>query len=227
MGYLLSWIYSVVGNYGITIIVFTLIVRLALFPLYASQIKNSLKMSTVQPKMQAIQRKYKNNKELLGKEMQKLYKEENYNPAKGCLPMLIQMPIIMGLFALLRNPMMFLENNTTMLLAVHESFLWMADLSQSDVWILPIAAGLTTFFSYRITMSQTTGMPGNNAGAAMAPMMKVMQVFFPVMILMMGRSVPAGLTMYWFLGNVFTIGQTFLLRKMKKKAINKAATSTK
>jgi YidC/Oxa1 family membrane protein insertase len=177
--------------------------------------------------MKALQDRHKNDKEALGREMQKLYKEENYNPAKGCLPMLIQMPIIMGLFALLRNPMMFLGDNHAMLLAVHESFLWIPDLSQADTWILPVAAALTTFLSYRMTMSQTSNTPGNDAGAAMAPMMKVMQVFFPVMILMMGRTVPAGLTIYWFLGNIFTIGQTFLLRRMKKQAILKQAFVTK
>jgi YidC/Oxa1 family membrane protein insertase len=222
MGYLLSWIYSIVGDYGITIMLFTIVVRLVLFPLYASQIKNQIKMTDIQPKMKSIQAKHKNDKNKLNVELQKLYKEENYNPAKGCLPMLIQMPIIMGLFALLRNPIMFLGDNATMLLAVHERFLWIPDLSQADTWILPIAAGLTTFISYRITMTQSNPA-GGDAGAAMAPMMKVMQVFFPVMILMMGRTVPAGLTIYWFLGNLFTIGQTFILRRMRNQAIAKAA----
>ena len=79
----------------------------------------------------------------------KLYKEEHFNPMGGCLPMLIQMPIIMGLFALLRNPMQYI-NGDGMLFAVHESFLWIMDLSQPDKWILPLLAGAATFLSFFI-----------------------------------------------------------------------------
>lgn len=211
LGSLLYFLYSYIDNYGITLIVFTVIVRLCLFPLYANQIKHTSKMQDLQPKMVAIQKKYANDKETMNQKMQELYQEEKFNPMLGCLPMLIQFPIIIGLFALLRNPMAYIEN-TTMLMAVHESFLWIPDLSQPDSWILPIAAGITTYFSFSMTQSQST------AETAANPMMKMMKYFFPVMIVWMGRSFPAGLTIYWFIGNLIQVFQTMILNKLKNKA---------
>lgn len=213
LGMLLSLLYDYIGNYGITLIVFTVIVRLCLFPLYADQIKHSTRMADMQPKMKALQRKYANDKETLNIKMMELYKEENFNPMRGCLPMLIQMPIIFGLFALLRNPMAFIKGNE-MLMAVHESFIWIPDLSQPDPWVLPILAGITTYFSYTLTQSQNA--MGDNQ---MAPMMNMMKYFFPVMIVWMGRSFPAGLAMYWFVGTFIQVFQTLALNKWKKKKL--------
>ena len=107
--WILELLYGLIGNYGIAIIVLTLIVKLCLYPLYIKQTKSMAKMSTVQPKMQALQNRYANDKEMLNVKMAELYKEEGFNPMSGCLPMIIQMPIIMGLFALLRNPLMYMD----------------------------------------------------------------------------------------------------------------------
>ncbi|MBQ2846331.1 MAG: membrane protein insertase YidC, partial [Firmicutes bacterium] len=137
MGWLLGLLYGLIQNYGITIIIFTIIVKTCIYPLYIKQTKSMAKMQDVQPKMQALQRKYANDKETLNIKMAELYKEEKFNPMGGCLPMLIQMPIIMGLFALLRNPMQYISDGD-MIFAFHESFLWIEDLSQPDPWILPI-----------------------------------------------------------------------------------------
>lgn len=212
LGMLLSFLYKYIDNYGITLIVFTIIVKACLFPLYADQIKHSARMADVQPKMQALQKKYANDKETLNIKMMELYKEEKFNPMRGCLPMLIQMPIIFGLFALLRNPTVFIESNE-MLMAVHEAFIWIKDLSQPDPWVLPILAGITTYISF----SQTQQMNPTQENNSMAPMMKMMKYFFPVMIVWMGRSFPAGLTIYWFVGTVFQIIQTRGLNRWKKK----------
>jgi membrane protein insertase, YidC/Oxa1 family, C-terminal domain len=211
LGMLLSFLYNFFDNYGITIIVFTIIVKLCLFPLYADQIKHSARMADVQPKIQAIQKKYANDKEMLNIKMMELYKEEKFNPMRGCLPMLIQMPIIFGLFALLRNPTVFIQSNA-MLMAIHETFIWIPDLSQPDPWILPILSGISTFISFSQTQQQTS--MGDNS---MTSMMKMMRYFFPVMIVWMGRSFPAGLTIYWFIGTVIQIIQTYGLNKWKKK----------
>ena len=126
--------------------------------------------------------------------------------------MLIQMPIIFGIFALLRNPLAYLQSDE-MLFAVHESFLWMVDLSQPDKWILPILAGIATFISFRMTsQQQSAAQPGG-----MGSMMKMMQYFFPVMIVLMGRSFPAGLTIYWFVGQFIQIFFNLHLNKVRKK----------
>ena len=108
MGLLLDLLYGFIGNYGISIIIFTVFVKLCLYPLYIKQTKSTAMMSEMQPKIKALQNKYGNDQETLNIKMQELYKEEKFNPMGGCLPMLIQMPIIMGLFALLRNPMRYI-----------------------------------------------------------------------------------------------------------------------
>ena len=220
LGHLLNFIYGFTADYGVSIIIFTFIVRGCLFPLYASQIKGQLKMAEIQPKMQAIQKKYATDREALGREMQKLYKEEGYNPMMGCLPLVIQMPILMGLFYMLRNPGMYV-NSTVMILASHESFLWLSDLSQPDQWLLPVVTGLTTFMSMSVTGMMSTPSPGGDSGmgAQMQPMMKVMRIFMPIFIFVLGRQMPSGLCIYWFIGNLFTVGQTWLLKRMRKKAV--------
>jgi len=218
MAYLLDFIYGFCHDYGIAIIIFTLIVRGALFPLYASQIKGQLKMAEIQPKMQAIQKKYAGDREALGREMQKLYKEEQYNPMMGCLPLLIQMPILMGLFYMLRNPGLYVDS-ASIIIASHESFWWIQDLSQPDQWALPVITGVTTFLSMSMT-GMMTGNPGGGGdmAATMGPMMKMMRVFMPVFIVVMARQMPSGLAIYWMIGNLFTVGQTWLLKRMRKRA---------
>lgn len=216
LSYLLSWIYDFANDYGVAIIIFTLIVRGCLFPLYATQIKSQIKMQTVQPKMKEIQQKYAHDREEMNRQMMELYRKENFNPASGCLPLLIQFPILIGLYTLLRNPLNFdiINNSTHMILAIHDKFFWIQDLSQPDAWILPIMAGVTTFLSFTITQGNTpeTGNMGQMQG-----MMKMMKYFFPVMIVWMGHSFPAGLTLYWFTGNLFTIGQYQILSRWRKR----------
>jgi YidC/Oxa1 family membrane protein insertase len=221
LGALLGFLYDHIGIYGITLIVFTLIVRGCLFPLYASQIKGQMKMADIQPKMQALQKKYATDRQQLGIAMQQLYKEEGYNPMMGCLPLLIQMPILMGLFVLLRNPVAYIQN-LSMILGSHEAFWWIADLSQPDPWVLPLVTGATTFASMSMTGMGTTPTPsgeGSDMSAQMQPMMKVMRVFMPVFIVVMARTMPAGLSVYWMIGNLFTVGQTWMLKRMRGKAM--------
>mgnify|MGYP000603450253 FL=1 len=217
LGILLDLLYSVINNYGITIIVFTVIVKLCLYPLYIKQTKSTAKMSEVQPKMQALQRKYANDKETLNIKMAELYKEEKFNPMGGCLPMLIQMPIIMGLFALLRNPMMYMNDNS-MIFAYHEPFIWIADLSQPDLWILPIIAGVATFISF----SMTQALSDTEANHQMNGMMKMMKYIFPIMILWMARSFTSGLALYWAVSQIiqifFNIHMASIRKKLKMEA---------
>ncbi len=214
MGLLLDLLYGFIGNYGLSIIIFTVFVKLCLYPLYIKQTKSTAMMSEMQPKIKAIQNKYGNDQEMMNIKMQELYKEEKFNPMGGCLPMLIQMPIIMGLFALLRNPMRYITKDS-MIFAFHEPFLWMKDLSQPDPWILPIIAGVATFIAFTMNrMLQDTGSDAANQSAAM---MKMMQYIFPVMILWMARSFPAGLALYWAVSQIIQIGFNIHLQTMRKK----------
>jgi YidC/Oxa1 family membrane protein insertase len=186
--------------------------------LYAKQIKSTANMSSVQPKMQEIQRKYANDREMMNAKMAELYKEENVNPASGCLPMIVQMIVIFGLFALLRNPIQYLGSSSDMLFAVHSSFLWIADLAQPDKWILPIGAGIATYFSF--SMSQSNGAMGASGAPGMGGaegMMKSMKYIFPVMIVLMARSYPAGLAIYWFFSQVIQIFFNLRFRKIREE----------
>lgn len=213
LGWLLSLLYGLIGDYGIAIIIFTIVVKLCLYPLYIKQTKSMAKMSEVQPKMQALQRKYANDKETLNIKMAELYKEEKFNPMGGCLPMVIQMPIIMGLFALLRNPMAYISNDN-MLFAVHDKFLWIMDLSQPDKWILPILAGIATFIAFSLNQQQTDD---SGAAAQMNGMMKMMKYVFPIMIVWMGRSFPSGLAVYWALSQIMQIFFNLHLKSIRNK----------
>ncbi|MBR0139595.1 MAG: membrane protein insertase YidC [Firmicutes bacterium] len=213
IGTLLSGIYGIVDNYGLSIIILTLLVRLCMLPLYAKQIKETAKMSEIQPKMKEIQTRYAADPATRDQKISELYKENNVNPASGCLPLLIQMPFIFGLFALLRNPLTYMTQDS-MIMAVHEAFLWVPDLCQPDAWILPIIAGISTYFTFSATNQASNGdaMGMNNA----------MKYFYPVMIFLLGRSFPAGLALYWAVGNIFTIGQTLLLNKKRQQEKFKA-----
>lgn len=218
LGYLLTFIYNFVGNYGVSLIILTAIVKFALFPLYVKQIKSTANMQELQPKMQEIQEKYAHDQMKMNEAMQELYSKENFNPLGGCLPMLIQFPIIMGLFALLRNPMKYLRSED-MLFAVHESFLWIKDLAQPDLWILPIAAAVATYFSFTMTQNLTQAGADN---AQMKSMNMMMKYVFPLSILVIARSYPAGLAIYWAGGQTIQIFLNLRMNKVRKDLREKA-----
>lgn len=217
LGYLLTGIYGLIHNYGISLIILTVLVKCCLYPLYLKQIKSTAGMQEMQPKIKEIQEKYANDKNRQNEELQKLYSEGGFNPMGGCLPMLIQFPIIMGLFALLRNPMQYMKSDN-MLFATHESFLWIKDLAQPDLWILPIAAAIATFFSFSMTQKLTTA---DESQQSMKTMNMIMKYFFPVSILVLARAYPAGLAIYWaggqFLQIFFNIHMNKVRMEMNEK----------
>jgi YidC/Oxa1 family membrane protein insertase len=182
--------------------------------MYAKQIKSSANMAEMSEKSQEIQRRYGNDKEKMNEEMQKLYAEMGFNPMSGCLPMVIQFPIIMGLFTLLRNPMKYMTG-VAMIFANHESFLWIKDLAQPDPIILPIAAGIATYFAFSMN-SAMTQTPGASQGQNKA-MNAIMKYFFPVSILWLARSYPAGLAIYWAGGQFMQIFFNIRINKIRKE----------
>lgn len=214
LGYLLTWLYDFIGSYGIAVLVLTVIIKLALYPVYAKQIKATMNMSKMQPKINEIQQKYAKDKQLMNEKMAELYKEEGGSMYGGCLPMIVQMLVIMGLFSLFRNPMNYIGSDQ-MLFAVHESFLWIQDLAQPDKWILPIISGVATFIAYYF--SQTTQAGANDD--QMQVMNKMMKYIFPVMIWLMARSYPAGLALYWSGSQIMQIFYNIRFARMKKKAL--------
>lgn len=228
-GYLLGLIYNLVQNYGVAIIIFTLLTKLILMPFTIKQLRSSKAMAALQPKMKEIQEKYKDNKEKQNQMMVELYKEHNYNPLSGCLPLLIQFPIIIGLFTALREPgtYVFVNNPDLLELATQQSFLWMKNLSDPDLisnifttgpaWLIGLpglmpvmSAALTYFQMNSMNSAQASGSAGQNSS------MKMMQTIFPVMILFWGKSLSAGLILYWTVGSLFQLVQQYLMNKPAK-----------
>ncbi|MGX7149802.1 YidC/Oxa1 family membrane protein insertase [Enterococcus ureasiticus] len=187
---------SISANTGIGIILFTLVIRIILLPLMHFQTKSMRKTQELQPKLKALQKQYSSKdpetQRLFREEQQKLYAENNVNPYAGCLPLLIQMPIMMALYqSISRVPEL-----------KQGSFLWL-NLGQPDPYfILPILAAAFTFAStYLTSMSQIE----SNAS------LKIMNFVMPVMIFVMGMSLASGLSLYWVVSNAFQVGQTLLI----------------
>ncbi|MGV2938664.1 membrane protein insertase YidC [Mesobacillus sp. LC4] len=192
------------GSYGLAIIMITLLIRLVLMPLMLKQYKNQQnmkeKMEIVKPEMDEIQKKLKGTKDpaeqrKLQQEMMGLYQKHGVNPLSvGCLPMLIQMPILMGLYYAIRG---------SAEIASH-SFLWF-NLGHSDVWITA-AAGVIYFLQSKVSMMNMT--------VEQQKQMKIMGMLSPIMIVMFSLNAPSALPLYWTIGGIFLIIQTLLARKI-------------
>lgn len=223
-GYILGQIYGFVQDYGISIIIFTLLTKLLLMPITIKQLKSSREMAALQPKIKALQEKYKNDKEKQSQMMMELYKEHNYNPLSGCLPLLIQMPIIIGLFTALRQPenYVFASDPDLLISATHDTFLWIKNLAEPDLmsnlfstgpaWLLGLP-GLMPILSAALTYFQMSSMNSMQGDVAQNSSMKTMQLILPAMILFWGTSMSAGLILYWTVGNIFQIIQQYIMKR--------------
>ncbi|GAF65730.1 stage III sporulation protein J [Bacillus sp. TS-2] len=196
------------GNYGVAILLVTLVIRFLLLPLVLKQQKSTKAMQLLKPELDEIQKKLQSGKadpkkqQELQAEMMTLYQKHGVNPIAGCLPMLVQMPILMAFyFAIMRTE----EIGAT-------SFLWF-NLGQPDM-ILPFVAGLTTLIQL------------NMSGAQMPKQMKLVMYIMPVMIIFAGLSLPSALSLYWVVGNIFTILQTYFVivlpNKQQQQSLTKA-----
>ena len=184
-------------NYGLAIIIMTIIVKILLYPLTKKQIESTKAMMAMQPKMKAIQEKYKNDKQRLNMELANLYKQENVNPLAGCLPLLVQMPIMIGIFYGIRDLHYVGPAN----------FLWIQSISNPDpMYILPVLSALTTFVQSKQTMPDTSSAQN-----------KMMLYFMPLFIGYISFSFPAGLVLYWVVMNLMQIGQQALMNKATVK----------
>jgi YidC/Oxa1 family membrane protein insertase len=194
------WIAKVCGgSYGWAIIIFTVIIRVILLPLNAVQINSTRKMQEIQPELKALQEKY-SSKDLetrnkLNEETQKLYKEAGVNPYAGCLPMVIQLPVMWALYqAIWRTPE--LQNG---------KFLWM-DLGKPDpYYILPILAAVFTFLSSYIA---TLSVPKSSQ----TMMTKMMSYAMAIMVGIWAIVFQSAISLYWVISNLFQVGQTLVLQ---------------
>jgi len=183
-------------NYGIAIILFTIVIKSLLFPLTAKQMKSMKAMKEMSPQLKGLQAKYKDDKVALQKATAELYKETGINPLAGCLPLIVQMPILSGMFYALRGYKYL----------THPGFLWIKNLSAVDhFYILPLLAALTTYFSSR----QSSMGAANNAN----PAGKIVVFVMPLFIGYMTLHFPSGLGLYWVVSNLMQIIQQRFLQR--------------
>ncbi len=231
----LLWIYSVLGhNFGLSIIAFTILIRLITHPLTAQQLKGTQAMQEMQnsKKWKEIQAKYKNDKEKLQAEQMKLYQEMGINPFASCLPTLIQFPIMIGLYqaimrALSVTPIQLLDFSrhiypfidASSLIPLNNRFLWMnLSVAEKDFGLsiagigIPILAILVVVSSYMQTKMMTP--PSANPNDASAQMSQTMNITMPLFMGYIAYIYSSGLALYFFVGNVIMIGQYAALGKL-------------
>lgn len=203
LGHVLRIIFEFVNNYGLSIVIFTLFVRLLLVPLMVKQIKSQKAMQDIQPKLKEIQEKYKNKPEKQQEEIMKLYKEAKINPLAGCLPLLIQMPILIALFRVLQDPVKYgVFTSTAEFLKADTGFLWIKSISATKNIDLALLSGGTAYFMQKM---MTTGDEQTEN------MMKSMTYVMAGMSLWWGYTFQAGLAIYWITSNLFSIAQYQLI----------------
>ncbi|MGM0481035.1 MAG: membrane protein insertase YidC [Pseudomonadota bacterium] len=199
---LLQFLQSIVLNWGLAIILTTVVVKALLFPLTKAQYVSMAKMRMLQPKMTALRERYGSDRQKMSQAMMKLYKEEKVNPLGGCLPMLLQLPIFLALYWVL------LESVELR----HSQFVfWIQDLSTKDpYYILPILMGASMFLMQRLQPTPTAD-----------PMQQKLFQYMPVIFTVFFLWFPSGLVLYWLVSNLITIAQMLIIyRGLEKKGIN-------
>ena len=208
IGRLLFWfcnsVISFIGNWGIKIIVMAIVLKIVLLPLTTKSFRSMQKMKQVQPRMKAIQEKFKNDPKASQAAMQKMYREEGVNPLGGCLPLILQMPVFFALYRVLANSVQ-LRGSPFML--------WITDLSRPEILVpfgspilglhgvglLAVLMGVAMFFQQKMTMTDQK--------------QKGMLYMMPIFMTFLFMRFPAGLTLYWFMNNVLTIGQQEMIKR--------------
>lgn len=205
------WLHNLVGNYGIAIILLTIMVRLLMWPVYAKSTRSMKRMSKLSPLMKEIKEKYPDDPQKVNQETMKLYSEYGINPMGGCLPMFLQLPVFLGFYRMLWGSVELR----------HESFLWADDLTMPDhfwfipglgFWLnlLPILMALASFVQMAMTPKT-----GDNTQRMIFMMM-------PFMFLIFCYNFASGLALYWTVSNIFTVAQTWLMNKLPEPELKKS-----
>ena len=187
-----------VGNYGIAIILLTVVIKLLFYPLTKHSLSSMRKMQEIQPQMLAIREKYKNDRERMNKELYELYKRYRINPVSGCLPIFLQLPVFVGLYEVL----------SVAIELRHAPFmLWIQDLSAKDpYYITPVLMGISMFIQQKMTPT------------TMDPTQAKIMLIMPLVLTFVFMSFPSGLVLYWLVNNILSIAQQYQLYKETGRA---------
>lgn len=191
ISFLLNSVDSHIGNFGLSIIIVTIIIKILLLPLTLKQDKSMKAMKSLQPKLDELKKKYANDKATLNIKTMELYKENKVNPAGGCLPILIQLPILFALFGVLRSG----------IIPADSTFLWMKLAEPDPFYILPVLNGAISFVQQKLM------------GTSDNPQMKNMMYMFPIMMIFISYKMPAGLQIYWLTSSLAAVVQQYFIMK--------------
>jgi len=190
----LQYFYLLFHNYGIAIILLTIAIRLILYPLTHKQTVSMKALQELQPEMKKIQEKHKDNPEKYQQEVMELYKKNKINPLSGCLPLLLQMPVLIALYQTLINTSEF----------KNAPFIWVKDLSMGSDIPLVLLLGLTTYLSQKMSITD--------------PNQAKMMAFIPILMMFMFWTLPAGVILYIVVSNLFTMAQQYLVMRQPSPA---------
>ena len=223
--------YVTFEDLGLAIIVLTIIVRLILYPLSYKAFRNQVLMQRIQPEIKKIQHDHKDNKEKQAELLMKVWKENKVNPLTSCLPIIIQMPILIGLFYAVRNGinpdqtyLLYEPLKSFNLSNINTLFLGILDLTKNDIFVLPVLVGLLQFIQMKLSMAKKAkkkeepekekkeGMPD------MEIVTKSMTYFMPIMIAVFTITLPAGVGLYWGVSTLYGIGQQLVINKESKQS---------
>ncbi|WP_300328240.1 YidC/Oxa1 family membrane protein insertase [Fusobacterium sp.] len=183
--------YGMTGSYGIAIILLTIFIKIVLLPLTLKQDKSMKEMKKLQPKIEEIKKMYSGDPQTMNQKTMELYKEHKVNPAGGCLPILIQLPILWALFGVLRKEGVIPD----------ESFLWFTLAAPDKFYILPVLNGVVSFVQQKIM------------GTSDNPQMKNMMYMFPIMMVFISYKLPGGLQLYWLVSSLTAVIQQYFIMK--------------
>lgn len=200
--WILKQIHNVIGNWGFAIIIITILIKLAFYHLSAASYRSMAKMRAVHPRLQALKERYGNDQQRLGQAMMELYRTEKINPLGGCLPVLVQIPVFIGLYWMLIE---------SVELRQAPFILWIQDLSIKDpFFILPLLMGATMFIQQKLNPPPTD------------PIQEKVLSFLPIIFTFFFAFFPAGLVLYWLVNNVLSIAQQWLITRAVEKEGKKA-----
>jgi len=196
---LLSWLHGIFGNWGWSIIALTLLIRVILYPLTYKGMMSMQKIKAISPKIKEIQAKYKSDPQRMNAAVMDMYKKHNANPLGGCLPMLLQIPVFFAIYRVLLNAVE---------LQGAEWILWVNDLSRMDpYYVMPVLMGASMYFQQRMTPNNFTD-----------PLQEKVFKFLPLIFTFFFVTFPSGLVLYWFVNNLFSIAQQFIVNQQFKNA---------
>lgn len=223
----LVFLYNNTADLGVAIVLLTVVIKLALWPLSQKAIKSQAELQAIQPKMEELKKKYADDKAGLGQATMDLYKEHKINPLSSCLPLLIQLPFLFAVFRVLRVGLQEDLGLVYSFLAKPENFQTLSfgfmDLSKPVIY-LAVLAGAAQFIQSKMMEAKQKKANIGKEVVQTEPdmttiMTKQMTYMFPVMTIIFGLTLPGGLTLYWFMFTALTVLQQFIVLKTQKKSV--------